>query len=75
MTAKEKFSMFHFSQANPRGAGQDNVPALLRRVAETIDALGDVQVFDLVLHSEVTSDGENWPSATVYYADRTKSDA
>jgi hypothetical protein len=32
----------HFSQANPRGRGREDVPALLRRVAETIAGLGDV---------------------------------
>lgn len=70
MAAHKKHTMFHFSQANPRGVGQDSVPALLRRVAETLDEFGNVQVFDLVLHSEITSDGKNWPSLTVYYADR-----
>jgi hypothetical protein len=56
----------HFSQANPRGRGREDVPALLRRVAETIAGLGDVQILDLVMHSEVTADG-NWPSIVVYY--------
>lgn len=56
----------HFSQANPRGRGQDHVARLLRRVARTIDELGDVRVVDLVMHNEVTEDG-NWPSITVYY--------
>jgi hypothetical protein len=68
--AAHEHTMFHFSQANPRGKEQDSVPALLRRVAETLDEFGNVQVFDLVLHSEITSDGESWPSLTVYYADR-----
>lgn len=67
MTSRKKFTTSHFSQANPRGEGQGNVPALLRRVAETIEDLGNAQVSDLVLHSEITSDGENWPSLTVYY--------
>jgi hypothetical protein len=29
----EPWMIEHFSQANPEGAGQDDVPALLRRVA------------------------------------------
>ena len=66
-----RYTALHFSQANPRSAGQDNVPALLRRVADTIDELGDVDISDLILHSEITSDGENRPSITVYYHDRT----
>lgn len=58
--------MHHFAQANPKGPGQDNVPDLLRRVADSITELGDVQVYDLVLHTEIT-DGGSWPSITVYY--------
>lgn len=58
--------MFHFSQANPRGDGQDDVAALLRSVADTVDELGEVTVADLVLHSEMTAEGP-WPSITVYY--------
>jgi hypothetical protein len=42
----------HFSQANPAGPGQDDVPALLRRVAETIAGLGEVRIIDLVMHNQ-----------------------
>lgn len=56
----------HFSQSNPRGPGQDDVPALLRRVAETIAGLGDAWVTDLVMHNEITAEG-NWPAIVVYY--------
>jgi hypothetical protein len=56
----------HFSQANPIGEGQCDVPALLRRVADAIEDLGDVSVQDLVLHTDVTGDGD-WPSLTVYF--------
>lgn len=56
----------HFSQSNPRGAGQDEVPALLRRVADTLSDLGDVRVLDVTFQNEVTAEG-NWPSMTVYY--------
>ncbi|MGH3872462.1 MAG: hypothetical protein ACRDSR_13320 [Pseudonocardiaceae bacterium] len=66
-----RYTAFHFSQSNPRGAGQGDVPALLRRVAQTIDELGDVEIGNLILHSEITSDGAQWPSITVYYHDRT----
>lgn len=65
--SEKRFSTFHFSQANPRGAGQDNVPALLRRVADTIDSFGDIEVGDLILHSDITPEGEMRPSITVYY--------
>ena len=56
----------HFSQANPKGPGQENVPALLRRVADTLERLGEVEIQDLILHSEITGDGSDWPSITVY---------
>ena len=56
----------HFSQANPAGPGQDDVPALLRRVADTLDQVGPMDVQDLVLHTEVTDAG-NWHSLTVYF--------
>jgi hypothetical protein len=57
----------HFSQSNPEGAGVGDVPALLRRVADTLEDLGPVNVIDLVLHDEVTADGEDWYSITVYF--------
>ena len=60
------WSAQHLSQANPAGPRQDDVPALLRRVADYIAELGDVQILDLVMHVEVTEHG-NWPSVTVYY--------
>jgi hypothetical protein len=56
----------HFSQANPAGKGQADVPALLRRVADTIEGLGEVRVMDLIMHNEVTAEGD-WPSIIVYY--------
>ncbi|MDT0464335.1 hypothetical protein [Streptomyces gibsoniae] len=62
----ESWTIKHFSQANPAGAGQNDVPALLRRVADSVESLGPVEVQDLVLHTETTGDGP-WPSLTVYY--------
>lgn len=56
----------HFSQANPAGQGQGDVPALLRRVADTIEGLGVVEIMDLVMHNEITAEGD-WPSIIVYY--------
>lgn len=46
------------------------MPALLRRVADTIDSLGEVDVQDLTLHTEVTAGGD-WHSVTVYFTERT----
>lgn len=64
----ERWSIFHFSQSNPAGPGQSDVPALLRRVADSVEALGEVTVQDIVFHDEVTEDG-TWPSMTVYFGD------
>ncbi|WP_329528745.1 hypothetical protein [Streptomyces sp. NBC_01462] len=64
----ESWTIKHFSQANPEGTGQDDVPALLRRVADSIEVLGLVEVQDLVMHTEITADGYR-PSLTVYFHD------
>lgn len=66
MNASRDWTAHHFAQANPAGQGQGDVPALLRRVADTIDELGEIEILDLVLHSEITADGA-WPSIMVYY--------
>lgn len=63
---KMKATAEHFSQANPAGPGQDNIPSLLRRVAESVEAIGSVEVQDLILHTEVTDRGP-WYSLTVYF--------
>jgi len=55
-----------FSQANPAGPGQDDIPSLLRRVAESVEVIGPVEVQDLILHTEVTESGP-WYSLTVYF--------
>ncbi|SNQ49258.1 conserved hypothetical protein [Frankia canadensis] len=56
----------HFTLANPRGQAQGDIPALLRRAATSIENRGRIKVQDLVLHSEITAEGE-WYSVTVYY--------
>lgn len=53
-------------QANPKGPGQGDVPALLRRVADTLAGLGPVEVTGLALGSQPTEDGP-WYSVTVYF--------
>jgi hypothetical protein len=63
---RDKWTTFHFSQANPQGQGQGDVPSLLRRVADSIGALGDVMVEDITFSSEPTAD-ERDVSMTVYY--------
>jgi hypothetical protein len=60
------WTILHFSQSNPAGPGRGDVPALLRRVADTVEALGDIAVQDITFASEVT-EGEDDVTMTVYY--------
>jgi hypothetical protein len=60
----ENWTIRHFSQSNPSGKGQGNVAALLRRVADKLDELGDISVQDLTFHSEPTA-GEDDLTITV----------
>jgi hypothetical protein len=61
-----RWTVKNFSQANPKRPGQDEVPALLRRFAESLDELGAIEVRNPVLHTETTADGP-WHSITVSY--------
>ena len=74
MTDPDSWTVNHFSQANPRGPGQGDVPALLRTVARSIEDLGPVTVQDLILHNEITEDGD-WYSVTVYFEKADEADA
>lgn len=56
----------HFSQSNPAGPGQGDVAALLRRVAQSIEDLGDVSIQDVTFTS-VVADGEDDLTVTVYF--------
>jgi len=62
----KSWTVRHFSLANPKGEGQDDVPALLRRIAGTIEQLGDIEVQDITFSTEVTATGD-WHSMTVYF--------
>jgi hypothetical protein len=62
----DEWTVFHFSQSNPSGRGQEDVPALLRRVADSVEALGDVTVQDITFSTKVTAD-ERDLTMTVYY--------
>ena len=60
--------IYHFGQANPKGSGQEgDVPALLRRVADTLEGMPGAEVLDLVLHDDIAG-GESWYSLVVYYS-------
>ncbi|GAB3176775.1 hypothetical protein ABT214_19845 [Micromonospora purpureochromogenes] len=56
----------YFATANPVGPGQDDVPALLRRVADTIEELGPVWIQDVTFENEINEHGD-WYSLTVYF--------
>ena len=67
MTEDEQhWTVRRFSQSNPAGRGEGYVPALLRRVADSIESLGDVRVNDITFHAESTA-GEEDLTMTVYY--------
>jgi adenylate kinase len=53
-------------QANPKGPDQGDVPALLRRVADTVAELGSVEVTGLSLENRPTEDGP-WYSVNVHF--------
>lgn len=69
MTTSDDWTVSHFSQSNPKGPRQEDVPALLRRVADSIETLGEIDIQDIVCNcpGELTDDGW-WPSITVYYS-------
>lgn len=60
------YSCFHFSQRNPEGVGFDDLPALLRRVADTIESLGEIEPLSMVMNIEVEAEGLV-PVVTLYY--------
>jgi hypothetical protein len=63
---RTSWTILHFSKSNPSGQGQGDVAALLRSVANSLDALGDIQVQDITFQSEVTEDEDDL-TMTVYY--------
>ena len=65
--APRSWTSEHFSLANPRGVDQDDLPLLLRRLADELVTFGEIRVVDLILHRELTDDGLLWPSITVYF--------
>ena len=68
---QERWTILHFSQSNPSGEGQGDVASLLRRVADSIDALGDIDVADITFHTEVTK-SEDDLTISVYYNDQPR---
>ena len=67
-TKGNDWTIHHFSQANPKGEGQDDVAALLNRVAHTIRSHGAIRVQDITFHDEIDDKGDHAPAMTVYYS-------
>jgi uncharacterized phage-associated protein len=65
--SRRDWTMRHFSLANAKGQGQDDVAALLRAVADTIGSYGAIHVHDITFHDEIDDKGEHWPTMTIYY--------
>ena len=63
----------HFSPSNGEGPERvRHVPPLLRRVADTIEGMGDVDIQDITFGTEITADGpEHY--LTVYFDARSSS--
>lgn len=61
--------VLHFAQSNPSGDGQENIPALLRRVADSLEQLGPIEVLDMCFHALLSSGTED-PTLVVYYVKR-----
>jgi hypothetical protein len=62
----EEPALHQFSVSTARGPSQDDVVTLLYRVADALEALGEVGVVDITYQVDETDDG--WvPSMTVFY--------
>jgi hypothetical protein len=71
MGQRPRHSINHFSISNPAGLGQGDVPKLLRSLADSLEQEGDVQVMDIVFHSEVTGEEDDL-TFTVYFDSRPR---
>jgi hypothetical protein len=66
----ESWSSQHFSLANPRDDAADNLPKLLRRLADEIEArrLDPMKILDLTISQEIIEGGPWW-SASLYWSE------
>ena len=65
----ESWSSQHFSLANPRHDEADDLPMLLRSLADEIEArqLDPMSILDLTLSREII-EGDPWWSASLYWS-------
>jgi hypothetical protein len=63
------YSCEHFSLSNPENDGADDLPRLLRRVADVMEEYGirPMDILDLTASQEITAEGLRW-SVTVYWS-------
>lgn len=62
------FDCLHFSLSLPKGMGQDNIPNLLRHLANTLEEEGVREIMDIVFHNdELDENGIPHPHCTVYF--------
>ena len=63
------YSCQHFSLSNPEDDGADDLPRLLRRVADVMEEYDilPADILDLTVSQEMTDDGPWW-SVTVYWS-------
>jgi hypothetical protein len=61
----QDWTIRHFSLTNPIGPSRSDIPALLRRVASTLEQYDDIGVQDVVFHNAAPDDDD--ATVTVYY--------
>ncbi len=68
---EDTWSCSHFSLANPVDDRPDDLPHLLRRIADAIEqrGIGPMDILDLTISKEITGDGPWW-SVTLYWSDK-----
>lgn len=62
----EPWTCRHIKVSNPAGPGSQDVPRLLRAVADMIERIGDVRVLDLVMQEDRSASG-TWTAMNIYY--------
>jgi hypothetical protein len=68
VTKKSSYNCLHFSLSNPRGPQRDDLPLLLRGMADEIESqrIRSEDVMDLILHQDLSGRGPDW-SLTIYW--------
>jgi hypothetical protein len=69
------YSCEHFSLSNPDNDGADDLPRLLRRVADVMEEYGirPIDILDLTVSQEIAGGGPWW-SVTVYWSPDAEED-